>query len=182
MQKQAGNLAWQLPYGDCAFPMAGSCIVTNPAATTMPAQEHFAPYCCFRQPGLRCALAQTRHHVPDSWASLSRCATKTTCTHNCDMLRKRYAHHCTQNCSGQVHHKFTGWTYGWQTSLQRLQPYNALGGSCSGSPQLKSHLGLSSPCSTLSMCLRLAIKVTQEGSAYAAKNDTNHCFPYVHKK
>ena len=33
MQKQAGNLALQLPYGDCAFPMAGSCIVMNPAAT-----------------------------------------------------------------------------------------------------------------------------------------------------
>ena len=32
MQKQAGKVAWQLPYGDCAFPMAGSSIVTSPSA------------------------------------------------------------------------------------------------------------------------------------------------------
>ena len=52
MQKQAEKVATILR-GLC-FPMAGSSIVTNPtqstlAATTMPAQEHFAPYCCFRQ-------------------------------------------------------------------------------------------------------------------------------------
>ena len=82
---------WQLPYGDCALPMAGSSIVTNPVA-------HGDHYACARAlctllllqaAPLKCVLAQTRHRVPNSRACPSRCANETICTHHSNMLTKR---------------------------------------------------------------------------------------------
>ena len=70
--------------------MAGSSIVTNPAA-------HGNHYACARAlctllllqaAPLKCALTQTRHHVPNSRACPSRCANETMCTHHSDMLTK----------------------------------------------------------------------------------------------
>ena len=58
---------------------------------------------------LQCALAQARHRMPDSRVSgPSRRVNKTTCTHHCNVLTKRYAHHCVQNGSWQAHQTFTG--------------------------------------------------------------------------
>ena len=68
MQKQAGKVAWQLPYGNCAFSMASSSIVTNLAAPS----DH---YTCTKALGtllllqatpLKCGLAQEQQNVPDS--------------------------------------------------------------------------------------------------------------------
>ena len=111
MQKQARKVAWQLPYGDCAFPMAGSSIVRNPTAPS-------------RQPV--CLRKSTSHSIVASGSPFEVCLNpdntlysrhfllidrhfeETTCTHHCEVLTKRYAHHFLQNCSRQTHQKLTG--------------------------------------------------------------------------
>ena len=91
------------------FPMAGSSIATNPVAW-LPLCPHRAlcPLSLLQVAPLKCALAQTRHCVPDSGASPFRRVNETACTHHCHVLTKPYAHHCLQNCSGETHQKFTG--------------------------------------------------------------------------
>ena len=79
MQKQAGKVAWQLLYRDCAFPMAGSSIVTNPMA---PGDQYALARALhilllLQAAPLKCVLVQTRHSVPDSRASPSRCVNET---------------------------------------------------------------------------------------------------------
>ena len=59
---------------------------------------------------LKCDVGQTQHRMPDSWASPCRHINEMTCTQHCGMLTKQYAQHCTQNCSGQAHQKFTRYT------------------------------------------------------------------------
>ena len=49
-------------------------------------------------------------------------------------LTKEYAHHYVQKCSRQAQQNLLGERT--VTMLQRFQPYNALGGALSDSPQL----------------------------------------------
>ena len=60
MQKQAGKAAWQLLYVGCAFPMAGSSIVTNLAVPS----DHYTrtralgTLLLLQAAPLKCGLAQ----------------------------------------------------------------------------------------------------------------------------
>ena len=63
---------------DCAFPMAGSSIVTNPTA---PGDQYaharaLHTLLLLQAAPLKCVLVQTWHSVPDSRASPSRCVNK----------------------------------------------------------------------------------------------------------
>ena len=73
---------------DCAFPMAGSSIVTNP---TRPG-DHYAharvlhTLLLLQAAPLKCVLVQTRHSAPNSRASPSRCVNETIHTPSCTKL------------------------------------------------------------------------------------------------
>ena len=96
------------------FPIVSSSIMTNPTAPG----DHYAHTKALRTlmllqaAHLKCALAQTRHRVPDSRASPSRHVNKTMCTHHSEVLMKQYAYHCEQNGSGQAQSKIY-WVNVW---------------------------------------------------------------------
>ena len=64
---------------DCAFPMAGSSIVTNPTAPGGQYAHARALHTLLllQAAPLKCVLVQTRHSVLDSRASPSRCVNET---------------------------------------------------------------------------------------------------------
>ena len=105
-RKRYSQAGWQLPYGDCAFHRAKSSIVTNLAARR-PLCMCKSTLLLLQSAPLKCDLAQTLHRLPDCRASPSKPVNKMMCTYNYDVLAKRYAHYCIQNCLGQ-------WTYSYR--------------------------------------------------------------------
>ena len=83
------KVTYQPSYRDCAFPMAGSSIVTNP---TVPG-DHYAnaralcTLLLLQAAPLKYALAQTRQCVPDSQAGASKRVKETMCKHHCGVLQ-----------------------------------------------------------------------------------------------
>ena len=75
-QKQAGKVAWQLPHGGWAFPMAGSSIGTNSVA-----QWPLCPRKSASRSPFQVRPSPDRHRVPDSPEPARP-----------DVLTKRHAH------------------------------------------------------------------------------------------
>ena len=88
------------------------------------ARAHCIPLLCF---------SQTLWSVP-----LPRCSTLCQTTKTAPRTGYQYVHQCVQNCRKLAQQKFTGWTYSYIHTCMRtyimtcFQPYNALGGACSG--------------------------------------------------
>ena len=92
MQKQAEKVAWQLLYGDHAFPMAGSSIMPNLAQQLLcPHKSTSYPVVASGSPFEVCPNPDATHCAEES----SQCPprhVKMMCTHHSDVLRKQYAH------------------------------------------------------------------------------------------
>ena len=93
MQKQAGKVAWQLQYTDCAFLWLAALFWRIPRGAKRPL----------------CSRRSTLHPIVASGRAFKVCPSPdvTPCARHCDVLTKWHAHHCIQNCNGQAHQTYT---------------------------------------------------------------------------